>query len=209
MSRGRPRNFDPQEGLDKALHVFWAKGFANTSLSDLTAAMGINKPSLYGTYGDKLSLYRQCMQRYGAHYAQAAMRVLEQAPTPQEAIAGFLKGMVHLLTAPQHPGGCFVVTGAIACGSGTLPAELDGELTEGLRATAHMLTTRLQRDQALGRLPALVDCDLLGHSIATTLIGLAVQARAGESADRLLRVVDDTLRRFAAITPEPDGDNPQ
>src|SRR5947199_5777311 len=111
MRTGRPRQFDADLALDRALAVFWRRGYEGATLDDLTAAMGINRPSLYAAFGDKERLFRRALERYvsgPAGYVHTAM----SRPTAREAAEALLAGTVALLTDPHHPGGCLVVQGA-------------------------------------------------------------------------------------------------
>src|SRR6202051_2035496 len=114
---GRPRSFDLDEAADRALHVFWQKGYEGTSLSDLTKAMGINRPSLYAAFGDKEALFRKALDRYlkgPSAYTQEALR----EPTARAVVERLLLGAADLNTARRNPGGCLMVQGALACGGG-------------------------------------------------------------------------------------------
>src|SRR5687768_6284787 len=108
--RGRPRNFDPDEVLDRAMRVFWRKGYAATSLSDLTAATGINRASLYATFGNKESLFQRALDRYTQgpfSYFRGAL----EAPTAREVVERLLQGSVNVATDPRYPPGCLWVRG--------------------------------------------------------------------------------------------------
>src|SRR5437870_13127396 len=105
---GRPRSFDADEALDRALRVFWRKGYGGTSLPDLTKAMRINRPSLYAAFGNKEALFRQVVDRYEsgpARYAREALAL----PTAREVVGRLLEGAVDLQTDRQNPGGCLMV----------------------------------------------------------------------------------------------------
>src|ERR1700694_5959943 len=112
---GRPRSFDIDRALDRALQVFWRKGYEGSSLSDLTKAMGINRPSVYAAFGDKGALFRKALDRYvngPAAYMQEALK----APTARAVVERLLRGALDLNTAPRNPGGCLMVQGALASG---------------------------------------------------------------------------------------------
>src|SRR5437773_8333089 len=112
---GRPRAFDVDQALDQALKVFWRKGYEGASLEDLTAAMGISRPSLYAAFGNKESLFRRVLDRY-AEGPAAHVRAALAAPTARAVAEHMLYGSVDLLTGPRHPRGCLMVQGALACG---------------------------------------------------------------------------------------------
>src|SRR5437870_3401565 len=112
---GRPRAFDVDKALERALRVFWRKGYEGTSLSDLTKAMGINRPSLYAAFGNKEALFRKALDRY-AEGPAAYTRTALDGPTARAVVERLLRGVVDLLTNPRHPPGCLAVQGALACG---------------------------------------------------------------------------------------------
>src|SRR3990170_350601 len=115
MAGGRPRAFDPDAVLDRALEVFWRQGYEGTALSDLTAAMGINRPSLYAAFGNKEELYRKVLDRY-AHGPTAYLAESINRTTAREVAEHWLQGVIRLLTATDSPGTCLVVHGTLSCG---------------------------------------------------------------------------------------------
>src|SRR5712672_80887 len=111
MPRGRPRDFDVDEALDRALEVFWRRGYEGASLPDLTAAMGINRPSLYAAFGSKEGLFRRALDRYAEGPAAYVREALDE-PTARRVAERLLGGAAERLTDPRNPGGCLVVQGA-------------------------------------------------------------------------------------------------
>src|SRR5271163_2757517 len=112
---GRPRSFDAGKALEAAMKVFWRKGYEGASLSDLTKAMGVNRPSLYAAFGDKKALFRKALDRYmtgPAAYTQEALK----EPTARAVVERLLQGAADLNAAPRNPGGCLMVQGALASG---------------------------------------------------------------------------------------------
>src|SRR5947208_1855466 len=108
--RGRPRGFDADTTLDRAIEVFWRRGYEGASLGELTEAMGINKPSLYAAYGNKEELFRRAVARYAEGdmaYARAALA----EPTAYRVIEKFLRDNADALTRPDRPSGCLSVQG--------------------------------------------------------------------------------------------------
>jgi len=190
---GRPRAFDVDRALDRALQVFWKKGYEGASLSDLTKAMGINRPRLYAAFGDKEMLFRKALVRYvdgpGAYVREA----LEE-PTARAVAERLMRGAVDLLTDPRNPPGCLMVQGALACGEAADPVRR--ELASRRAAGEVALRRRFKRAKAEGDLPPDSDPADLARYIATIIHGMAVQATGGASRAGLLRVVTITLRSW-------------
>src|SRR5215831_16019645 len=115
MPGGRPRTFDLDKALDRALQVFWRKGYEGTSLSDLTEAMGINRPSLYAAFGNKEDLFNRVLDRYSEKYAAYIHYALNQ-PTARFVAQALMNGAADLLSSPRNPSGCLMVQGALSCG---------------------------------------------------------------------------------------------
>jgi AcrR family transcriptional regulator len=188
---GRPRSFDIDGALDRVLLVFWRKGFEGASLSDLTKAAGVNRPSLYAAFGDKKALFRKALERYldgPAAYSQEALK----EPTARAVVERLLRGAADLSSAPRNPGGCLIVQGALACGE-----EADSirhELTACRAAGEAAIRRRLQRAKSEGDLPPSVNPADLARYVATVLYGMAVEAAGGASRDKLQGVVEMALR---------------
>jgi AcrR family transcriptional regulator len=147
---GRPRSFREEEALDAAMRVFWEKGYEGTSLDDLTSAMGINRSSLYSSFGDKEALFRKVLERYD----EVPLRFMQDAlslPKVRTVIEVLLRGMVEFLTDPSHPRGCLSLQGGLACGTGveSVQQAMVDVRNRGLRA----LERRLQRAKQEGDLP--------------------------------------------------------
>src|ERR1700685_2343909 len=112
---GRPLGFDPEKALEAALRVFWKKGYQGTALSDLTAAMGINRPSIYATFGNKEALFRKALDRYSARMTGYTAEALKE-PTARAVAERLMVGTADLLSCPGNPKGCLMVQGALARG---------------------------------------------------------------------------------------------
>jgi len=100
---GRPREFDEVEALERALEVFWARGYEATSLRELTEAMGISKPSLYAAFGDKARLHDLALARYAERYKQNATHLERERSLP-DRLEAWMLGTVALCSSPDHPG---------------------------------------------------------------------------------------------------------
>ncbi|MDX3246776.1 MULTISPECIES: TetR/AcrR family transcriptional regulator [unclassified Streptomyces] len=188
MPGGRPRAFDPGVALDRALEVFWRQGYEGTSLSDLTAAMGINRPSLYAAFGNKEQLFRTVLDRYFTSPGAFATEALA-APTAREVVEHLILGAVELTTGPHTPHGCLSVNSVHACGPDSEPIRQEVIA----RRMAGEAALRRRFEQAAD-LPA--DCDprVLAQLVYTLTDGIAVQAASGHTRDQVHQVADLALR---------------
>lgn len=191
--RGRPREFDADKALDRALKVFWRKGYEGASLTDLTRAMGINRPSLYAAFGDKASLFRQVLDRYAAGPA-CYVRDALNAPTARAVAERLLFGGIDLVTDPKHPRGCLAVQGALACGDEAKGVQKD--LAARRSAGEAALRGRFARAAAEGDLPPDANPADLARYVMTVMHGLAVQAAGGARREELRRVAEVALRAW-------------
>src|SRR6266853_1962414 len=152
--RGRPRAFDPDAALERAMHVFWAKGYEGASLSDLTQAMRINRPSLYAAFGNKEQLFRKVLDRYMngplAYFGKASGAARARDVTEQ-----IFLGAVNMASDPGTPAGCLVVQGALACGDAA--RSVRKEIAARRAAAKAALRRRLQRAKREGDLPPNAD----------------------------------------------------
>ncbi len=190
---GRPRAFDVDKALERALRLFWRKGFEGTSLSDLTKAMGINRPSLYAAFGNKEALFRKALDRYADGPASYVREALD-APTARDVVERLLRGAAGLLTDPRNPRGCLMVQGALSCGRAGDP--IRKELASRRVAGEAAIRRRLERAKSEGDLPPDVEPDDLACYLATVIHGMAVQAAGGATRDDLQRVIQTALRTW-------------
>ena len=179
--------------LDRALLVFWKKGYDGTSLTDLTEAMGINRPSLYAAYGNKQALFGRALERYGECAAEV-FRAADRKPTARAFVEHVLRTMAVESTRPDRPAGCFLLQST--AGS----CEVDAVLRESLAACRagplRVLQARFERAIAAGEVPNAVDAAGLARFYAAVLQGMSLQAAAGADAAALAAVVDMAMRAW-------------
>ncbi len=192
-AKGRPRKFDPEQALDRALEVFWRKGYDGASLSDLTEAMGINRPSLYAAFGDKEELFRKVLDRYIAGPAAYFLEALT-LPTARDVAATILHECAKVLGDPRNPHGCLVVQGALACGeaSQSIQQELVRRRIDGETA----LRNRFKRAKVEGDLPADTDPAALAQFVMAVSHGMAVQAAGGAGRSELRKIADLAMQAW-------------
>jgi len=186
-SVGRPRAFDKDVALEKALEVFWRKGYDGASLADLTEAMGINKPSLYSTFGNKDQLFLQAIEVYENRPCAFFGPALEE-PTAYQFVQKMLYGAAASFADSSHPQGCVIVQGALSC------SETASAVKEVLLARRkdgeQRVCERLVSAQAEGEFPATINVVALARYIGTVIQGMAIQANNGATPEELVEVAD-------------------
>jgi len=193
MAKGRPREFDTEQALDRAMELFWRKGYEGTSLSDLTETLGITRPSLYAAFGNKERLFRTVLKRYEEKVVTYRPKALN-APTSHEVARELLEGAAKLFGDKSKPAGCLGVQGALACGEDADPIRL--ELIANRTAGEHAIRQRLERAKTEGDLPADSDPASLARYLSAVLYGMAVLSAGGSSRRELLQVAKMALQNW-------------
>lgn len=193
MAAGRPRSFDTDKALDRAMHVFWRKGYDGTSLSDLTRAMRINAPSLYAAFGNKAALFGKVIDRYVAGPGRFIPKALK-APTARAVVEQLFKGVVGLQVAKDHPGGCLLVQGAVSAGDKT--SRVRKEVTARLAMCEGAIRKRLERAKSEGDLPRHANPADLARYIMAVLDGIAVAGATGANRKQLQTITEVALRAW-------------
>jgi AcrR family transcriptional regulator len=185
---GRPRKFDRDVALRQAMDTFWLKGYDGSSIADLTAAMHMNAPSLYATFGGKESLYREAVDLYSSLEGVATKNALEAPGTTREVIGMMLKRGLEAFTAGSVPRGCMVMIGGSNISSDRLDLRL--LIRERQQLVLDAIHIRLEKSALEKELIASADVDALTTLCGLILTGLAVQAREGFSPAQLLAAID-------------------
>jgi AcrR family transcriptional regulator len=189
-AKGRPREFCVDQALAAALRVFWSKGYEGASLSELTEAMGITKPSLYAAFGNKEALFRKALELYEREKLDYVGKALS-APTARGVAERMLRGAVANQTSTCEPHGCLGVITSVACGAEAESIRQD-VLARGETARRKMVE-RMELARREGDLPAQVDPEALTTYLYALLQGMAVQAGAGATRAQLDALVDTSL----------------
>jgi AcrR family transcriptional regulator len=204
--RGRPRSFERTAALRRAMEVFWAKGYDGASLAELTAAMGINAPSLYAAFGSKEALFREAVALYDATEGVEIWMALPETPTAREAIERFLHASALSFTRADRPNGCLIVLGALLASDGN--ANVCRDLRQQRAGNVTALRERLERAVAEGELPKDFDCEAAATFYATVQQGMSIQARDGASRDALLAVAACAMAAWDGLTSGKSAERP-
>jgi AcrR family transcriptional regulator len=203
-TRGRPRAFDPDAALGKALDVFWERGYEGTSMNDLVAAMGIASASIYAAFGSKEELFRRTMGRYAATRGEPPRRALREAPTARAAIHAMLRATADEITRPDAPHYCMLI---LAAPTGAVENHAVREfLAAGRRGMQAEIRDRLVRGTADGDLAASpATLDAIARYYTTVVQGLSIQARDGASRAELETVIGCAMAAWDALAAAAAG----
>ncbi|MCO4319840.1 TetR/AcrR family transcriptional regulator [Phyllobacterium sp. 21LDTY02-6] len=190
---GRPREFDADDALQTALELFWRKGYEGTSITDLTDSMGITKPSLYGTFGNKEELFRMALERYEQNYMAFFWKALE-LPDARSVARAVLYGFADAQTCEYNPSGCLGVNAAMACSDAA--EAIQKTIIEKRQMGQKALARRFERSKREGDLPADCNAEDLARYLLTVSQGTAVQAASGSNREEIHRLVDIAMRAW-------------
>jgi AcrR family transcriptional regulator len=191
--RGRPRVFNMDEALDKALQVFWNRGYESASLAELIDALGINKPSLYAAFGNKEELFKKVLAKYADDNVKFVRDAVKE-PTAYKVAENFLVKAAEFLTDSKHPLGCMIVQGALSCGEG---AQSVRDLLIHFRHSYEgLLTERFEKAKLDGDLPVNAMPKELAKYLALLHQGMSVQATGGATKQELIEITRIALKAW-------------
>jgi TetR/AcrR family transcriptional regulator, copper-responsive repressor len=193
--RGRPRSFDRDAALAAAMEVFWEKGYEATSISDLTAAMDINPPSLYSAFGDKEKLFLEAIDSYARRRGESCPYTDE--PTARGAVEKLLTYMAQDLTSGSHPRGCLMMMAATTAANAS--ASLQKILTEKRIAARDHLRARIKQGMDEGDVPPETDAAELADFYSTIMTGMALKAKDGVTRKSLMATVERAMSLFPKV----------
>ena len=187
----RPKEFIPEETLKKAMDVFWQQGYEATSIEDLVTHMGINRGSLYETFGDKHQLYSAALERYCSQIMHDRLKVLDQPGSACGAIRTFLGQIVKLAGTEAAKKGCLVTNSVMELSPHD--DEANRRVAKALKWVEHRFRETLQRAQAQGELDKSKDIRAMARTFTCFLQGAAVMAKAGADKHTLQDIMKTTL----------------
>jgi AcrR family transcriptional regulator len=196
-TRGRPREFDREQGLAKAMQIFWSLGYDATSMADLRAALGITQASLYAAFGNKEQLFREAVDLYRRTAGFSTARAIGIDSSAREAIQAMLEAAVDAYTASGSPRGCLVILGATNYAIEN--KAVHDHLLSIRREMLESILDRLKRGQLEGDVPRDAPIVALATYYATVLHGLALQSRDGVSRKTLSQVVEFAMANWQQI----------
>jgi AcrR family transcriptional regulator len=198
--RGRPRTYEPDVALGKALDLFRKQGFAATSLDDLSEATGMNRPSLYGAFGDKRELYIKSYQRYREE-ARASMVAIfrEEMPVRQRLERIYASALNIYLSGETGPRGCFTVVTAASEAVGD--PDIRAMVLDGLSELDKAFTNCFRRAKEKGELPESADPAVLAQLASATVHSIAIRSRARVPRKELEAIVKGAIDVMVGAKP--------
>jgi AcrR family transcriptional regulator len=192
--RGRPREFDRDQALAKAMHLFWSRGYDAISMADLRAELGITQASLYAAFRSKEQLFREAVDLYRRTAGFSTTLALETEASGREAIHAMLQAAVDAFSAPGAPGGCLLILGATNCAVENKAVQ--SHLLLIRRGITQSILDRLKQSQREGDVPKAAPVQGLATFYSTVLYGLALQSRDGASRKTLTQVVEFAMANW-------------
>jgi AcrR family transcriptional regulator len=189
--RGRPRAYEPEIALGKALDLFRKGGFAATSLDDLSAATGMNRPSLYGAFGDKRELYIKSYQRYRDDARAAMIDIFREELPIRKRLERIYAVALGIYLAGESPRGCFTVM--TAASEAVADPEIRGMVLEGFSELDKAFANCFRLGKEKGELPASADPQVLAQLASATIHTIAIRARAGVPRNELEAIVNGAI----------------
>jgi AcrR family transcriptional regulator len=189
-TKGRPREFDVDEALAAALLVFWRNGYEAASMTELTSAMGITKPSLYAAFGNKEALFHKALDLYEREKL-AYMKSALEAPTARGVAERLFRGALEIQMSTCDPKGCLGVISSATCGAEAEP--IKAEVVKRRASSEAALIARFEQAQAAGELPDGMTPAALTRYLFAILQGLAIQGGSGATCEELSQLVETSM----------------
>jgi AcrR family transcriptional regulator len=198
-TRGRPRSFDRDAALDKAIRLFWQRGYEATSVRDLTEELGIGAPSLYNAFGDKQQLFTEALRVYDERYGGFIDAALIEEPTARQTAARVFAEAPARYTRQGLPAGCLIISGDV----GTADTRITTHLKRIRESKVAAFAAKIRAGIASGELPADTNAQALARYTMSALTGLAQAARDGVPRSELERVTKIALGAWPQASRRP------
>ena len=190
--RGRPRGYDPKTALARAADTFWKAGYAGTSLDDLAAATGMNRPSLYAAFSDKRELYLKTLEPYRDEYRALARRILADDPTLRVFLKRFYDAALDIYLAGEGGArGCYSI--GTAATEAAVDPNVRAFLADSTRNTDAFLKSRIDKARERGEIAQDADTTALAYLATATMHTVAIRSRAGLARKELDAIVDAAI----------------
>ncbi|MHC8491962.1 TetR/AcrR family transcriptional regulator [Thalassospira sp. SM2505] len=196
-ARGRPRNFDRNDALDKALDLFWRHGYDNTSMADLSAAMALRPPSIYAAFGSKEGLFEEVVERYSERVGKNIWGNLDRFRSAREATRHLLVSTIETFSHPENPRGCMIVLAAPQ--PDAEHSSVARSLCERRKGNVQVLKTIYADAVRRGEIPRGADLDRIANYYVTVQHGLSIQTRDGMDRDALMAVADAAMATWPSL----------
>ena len=204
-SRGRPRQYDPEQALDAALGEFRRRGYTATSLDHLSEATGMARPSLYAAFGNKFDIYRKAVGHYADGSVERRHQALLQEPSLAKGLETYFALIIDAYVPPgSDPLGCPILS--VISGEAAADPQIRAELAAALARTDDRFRERLEKARAAGEIAADADIAGLIAQLAALQHSLALRARAGMGKRALKRIARSTIAltlKAAGALPDP------
>ena len=191
-SRGRPKLYDAEQALAAASTVFWKRGYSDTSLDDLAAAMGMNRPSIYRAFGDKSAIYEQALEAFGRHMQRGYEQTVDTEDDLRIGLQKFFRAAIDVYTTNEESLGCMMMCTAPA--SALTQPEVQTQLGKVIASLDARLRKRFKRAITDNQLSQATDPNLLAQLAQAVLHSLALRARAGNTKSSLQKFADGATR---------------
>ncbi|QRG80882.1 TetR family copper-responsive transcriptional repressor ComR [Citrobacter sp. R56] len=197
-SRGRPKVFDREAALDKAMTLFWQHGYEATSLSDLVEATGAKAPTLYAEFTNKEGLFRAVLDRYISRFAaKHEAQLFCEEKSVESALEDYFTAVATCFTSKETPAGCFMINT-----SATLAAS-SRDIAHTVKSRHAMqeqtLTQFLCQRQERGEIPAHCNPQSLAEFLNCILQGMSISAREGATFEKLMLITHTTLKLWPEL----------
>jgi AcrR family transcriptional regulator len=190
-SPGRPRTFDRDNVLDRAITTFWANGYNGSSLDDLTETMGIGRPSLYATFGSKHGLFMEVIDRYAATFGCQPINALQGEPDINKAVSAFFEASIRCVTSRDGPKGCLIAS--VAAVETEQDEQVRDKLNGMLAETDRVIADRFLAAQGQGQISRDSDPRALARLVISITHSFATRARFGAGRKELSRLAKDFM----------------